>query len=82
MLGRTPCPECGFGAAHVKQAEGEGKRPYRYCPECSAQYYTRTNRQAADLMAKTRDKPAPAAAPAAPPAPAPARGGFLAGVFD
>lgn len=51
MIGRAPCPECGFSAAHVKQSE---KCLYRYCPECQAQYNTRNERQRSDLMAKTR----------------------------
>jgi hypothetical protein len=73
MLGRSPCPECGFESAHVKQAEGEGKRPYRYCPECGSQYYTRSDGQAAALMARTRaEGRAPAAAPAPAPSAAPA----------
>lgn len=57
MIGRAPCQECGFSAAHVKQSE---KCLYRYCPECGAQYNTRGDRQRADLMAKTRliDQPA------------------------
>lgn len=82
MVGRTDCPECGFGAAHVKRSDGEGKRPYRWCPECGAQYFPRTDRQARDLAAKTRGA-APAPGPAPTPDPAPARkpGGFLSDVF-
>lgn len=60
LLGRAPCPECGFGAAHVRQ--NEGKHPYRYCPECGANYATRNTRQANDLLAKVRPEqgaPAP-----------------------
>lgn len=51
MLGRTPCPECSFQAAHVKQSD---KCVYRYCPECGAQHHAKTERQRADLMGKTR----------------------------
>lgn len=58
MIGRAACPECGFSSAHVKQSE---KCLYRYCPECGAQYNTRTDRQRTDLMAKTRAIEAPAA---------------------
>lgn len=69
MIGRTACPECSFSSAHVKESE---KCLYRWCPECSAQYYAKTQRQRADLMAKTRmlegsptgSTSAPAAAPA------------------
>lgn len=61
MIGRATCPECGFGSAHVKQSE---KCHYRYCPECSAQYYAKSERQVADLLAKTRlDKPGSGATP-------------------
>lgn len=51
LVGRTVCPECGFGSAHVKQSD---KCLYRYCPECQASYYCRNGRQTADLQAKTR----------------------------
>lgn len=40
ILGRAPCPECGFESAHVKQSEAKGTL-YRYCPECGAQYFPR-----------------------------------------
>ena len=66
MVGRTDCPECGFEAAHVKQSE---KCVYRYCPECQSQHHARTERQRADLMAKTRliePSPTPTGAAAAP----------------
>lgn len=71
MIGRTTCPECTFTGAHVKQKKEEGKEklPYRYCPECGAQYYTRSARQASDLLQKTRASQA-APPPAAVPAPA------------
>lgn len=51
MIGRTACPECGFKAAHVKESE---KCLYRYCPDCNSQHYAKSERQRADLMAKTR----------------------------
>lgn len=61
MIGRAACPECGFSAAHVKQSE---KCLYRYCPECGAQHYAKSERQRADLMSKTRtEKPATVASP-------------------
>jgi len=55
MLGRCACPECGFKSAHVKKTEAkETARAYRYCPECGAQYFPRSNRQEKDLLDKTR----------------------------
>lgn len=57
LIGRTKCPECGFGSAHVKKSD---KCTYRYCPECASQYYARTDRQVELLMAKTRSTDAPA----------------------
>lgn len=58
LIGRTTCPECGFGSAHVKQSD---KCTYRYCPECNSQHYARTDRQRELLLAKTRlvDAPPP-----------------------
>jgi hypothetical protein len=67
IIGRTDCPECGFKGAHVKKSE---KCTFRYCPECGSQHHARTERQVADLMAKTRDLATPT--PTATPAPAPA----------
>jgi Zn-finger nucleic acid-binding protein len=69
MVGRTACPECGFESAHVKRSE---KCLYRYCPECGAQHHARTERQQADLMAKTRPvgtPPAPSPSPTPTPTP-------------
>lgn len=55
MLGRCACPECAFQSAHVKITENkESARAYRYCPECGAQYFPRSNRQEKDLLDKTR----------------------------
>lgn len=51
IIGRTACPECGFGNAHVKRSE---KCDYRFCPECGAIYHAKTERQKADLATKTR----------------------------
>lgn len=76
-LGHTACPECGHQEAHIKiSLDGEGKKPYRHCPECYASYHPRNKHQADMLMAKMKDgapapeKDAPPAAP--PPAQAPA----------
>lgn len=66
MIGRASCPECGFKAAHVKESE---KCLYRYCPECNSQHYAKSERQRADLMAKTRtiDATPTGSEPSAPP---------------
>lgn len=37
-LGHMVCPECGFPDAEIK--EDKNGNPYRYCPDCSAQYMT------------------------------------------
>lgn len=75
MIGRTACPECGFVAAHVKESE---KCLYRYCPECGSQHHARTERQRADLTAKTRPVDGgamPTPTPAASPTPTPTASG-------
>jgi transposase-like protein len=55
MIGRAPCPECGFEHAHVKiNTDKEGAKPYRYCPDCAAQYFPKNQTQADALTAKMR----------------------------
>lgn len=67
IVGRTPCPECGFESAHVKKSE---KCHYRYCPECGSQHHARTPRQVADLLKKTRmAEPSPTPTPTGTSAP-------------
>lgn len=61
LIGRTACPECGFPHAHVKiKTDKEGAQPYRHCPECSAQYFTRSKLQADNLRKQMRPEGAPA----------------------
>ena len=69
LIGRVECPECGFGAAHVKQkTEGDtAKLPYRYCPECGAQYFPKSEAAAARLTAKMRPEGGAAVKPATEP---------------
>lgn len=74
IIGRTGCPECGFGSAHVRES---AKCLYRYCPECGSQHHARTERQRTDLLEKMRPaggapEPAPAGETKAAPAAAPA----------
>lgn len=67
IIGRVPCPECGFESAHVKQKtlpSGEvdtSKKPYRYCPsaDCGSQYFPKSEAAAARLVGKMRPTEAP-----------------------
>lgn len=81
VLGLCTCPECDHPDAEVK-ADKNGF-PYRYCPECCAQYFTHgVPDKVKRLLTKIRAgsaPPAPAPDPApppeqnpAPPAPEPA----------
>lgn len=40
VLGTMTCPECGKTGAEVKKQKGG--LLYRWCPECNAQYFPRT----------------------------------------
>lgn len=52
-LGHMACPECGFPDAEIK-ADKNGN-PYRYCPDCSAQYMTHGRpHKVANLTARMR----------------------------
>lgn len=50
VLGTMDCPECGKSGAEVK--EQKNGMAYRWCPECNAQYFTRTPETDARLRAK------------------------------
>lgn len=63
IIGRTACPECGFGKAHVRESE---RCLYRFCPECSSQYHARTPAQRALLTEKTTLIDAPTSTPTGP----------------
>lgn len=60
IIGRTACPECEFGKAHVRESE---RCLYRYCPECGSQYHARTPAQRDLLKAKTTLIDAPTSTP-------------------
>jgi hypothetical protein len=75
LLGRAPCPECGFESAHVKESEPK-RTLYRYCPGCGAQYFPRGETACERLRAAMRPEgqplaPAPAPLPESPVAVAP-----------
>lgn len=57
VLGVMPCPECGHDSAEVK-AQKNGLC-YRYCPECNAQYFPRTEDASNRLLAKVGKTPVP-----------------------
>lgn len=77
VIGHMMCPECDHNEAEVKT--DKNGHPYRYCPDCQAQYFTRgDDRKAKNLLAKmrpvtvTEEKPAdPAPVDPAPADPAP-----------
>ena len=75
VLGLVKCPECDFDGAEVK-LQKNGKA-YRYCPECDAQYFARTDAASDRLLAKAGAKkaqePEPKPAPAPEPKAAPAK---------
>jgi len=67
IIGRATCPECGFGAAHIKESE---KCVYRYCPACGINGpHARTQQQRDNLTRGMR--PVEGAAPTPSPTPAP-----------
>ena len=73
LLGHMQCPECDFDEAEVK--EDKNGHPYRFCPDCNAQQFTRGDElRIANMFKKMRPvKSAAAPAPEQKPA-APARG--------
>jgi hypothetical protein len=65
LLGLMKCPECGFNDAEVK-ADKSGQ-PYRFCPECTAQYFTRGGVKAKNMLAAMRPlQPVTVTIPASP----------------
>lgn len=74
LVGLCTCPECGFDEAEVKTTKAAFS--YRWCPECSAQYFPRCESTSKRLIAKchtlaevvgTVEENRPALAPAAMP---------------
>lgn len=63
ILGRSACPECGFASAHIKiKTDKEGAHPYRHCPDCGSQYFTKNKNQGDLLRAKIKAVAAPVVA--------------------
>jgi len=80
LIGLCDCPECGFDDAEIKN--DKGGNPYRFCPDCTAQYFSRgVPHKVKNLLAKVRAPAAPAPAAPAAPAPAPAKRGFELGAL-
>lgn len=48
-LALCTCPECGFKEAEIKKAKNG--TAYRFCPDCSAQYFTQKPEKSARLFA-------------------------------
>lgn len=76
LIGLCECPECGFIDAEVRPDKSGA--PYRFCPDCTAQYFSRgVPHKVKHLLVKVRKiaaevKGAPDVAPATPAAPDPA----------
>ncbi len=52
LIGLMECPECGFSDAEVRPDKSGS--PYRFCPDCTAQYFSRGGEKAKALMLKVR----------------------------
>ena len=76
LIGHVDCPECGFPDAEV--GDDKNGHPYRFCPDCEAQHFTRGKVKLVEALKKkmrpltARETPLPGPAPAPSPAPAPA----------
>lgn len=53
LIGHVECPECGFPDAEVRPDKSGA--PYRFCPDCTAQYFSRNvPHKVKNLLAKVR----------------------------
>ena len=53
LIGLMICPECGLDGAEVRPDKSGA--PYRFCPDCTAQYFTRGNPvKVKNLMSKIK----------------------------
>lgn len=65
LIGLCDCPECGFPDAEVRNDKSGS--PYRFCPDCTGQYFTRgAPDKVKNLLAKVRQAAAPVVASVAP----------------
>jgi hypothetical protein len=73
LIGHSVCPECSFPDAEI--GEDKNGNPYRHCPDCNAQYFTRGDpARVANLRKLMRPvKADPAPAPKKNPDPAPVK---------
>ncbi len=79
LIGHMACPECGFSDAEV--GEDKNGHPYRHCPDCNAQYFTRGD---PGRIAKLKEKmrPVKTGEPAQDLPATPKKRGALDGLFD
>lgn len=53
LIGLCTCPECGFVDAEVRPDKSGA--PYRFCPDCTAQYFSRgVPHKVKNLLSKIR----------------------------
>lgn len=75
LIGHADCPECGLEADVGLDKNGH---PYRFCPDCEAQHFTRGKEKLVESLKKktrpltARENPLPGPAPDPAPAPGPA----------
>lgn len=62
LIGLCKCHECGFPDAEIRP--DKGGNPYRFCPDCTAQYFSRgVPHKVKNLLAQIREPDKPAASP-------------------
>lgn len=84
-LGKCPCPECGGLAVVNRKPPGEDGKPklaYRWCRECKAQYFPKSQAAEAKLLASVvQPGTAPPLAAPSPPVPNGAAPGLFSTLF-
>ena len=86
LIGHVQCPDCDHPDAEILLDKNE--HPYRWCPECNAQTFTRGDKKRVENM-KRRMRPVtppapppPGTSPAAPPPKPAAPSGPASGAAD